>query len=135
MPSSSGKAKEHRFKLPESGSSSRIADCNSDLAVIVTHPWGPLGGNMNNNVVLAIAVWFQRLGITTMRFNFSGSQIGRGDYQVDNVREAANFLLSGQHLNPSGSKLTDRKNRQSLTAGARKTRQFPKIGARESPEP
>mmetsp|Transcript_20999 Transcript_20999/g.52088 ORF Transcript_20999/g.52088 Transcript_20999/m.52088 type:complete len:277 (+) Transcript_20999:95-925(+) len=99
MPSSSGKAKEHRFKLPESGSSSRIADCNSDLAVIVTHPWGPLGGNMNNNVVLAIAVWFQRLGITTMRFNFSGSQIGRGDYQVDNVREAANFLLSGQHLN------------------------------------
>ena len=99
MPSSSGKAKEHRFKLPQSGSSSRIADCNSDLAVIVTHPWGPLGGNMNNNVVLAIAVWFQRLGITTMRFNFSGSQIGRGDYQVDNVREAANFLLSGQHLN------------------------------------
>jgi len=53
---------------------------------------------MNNNVVLAIAVWFQRLGITTMRFNFSGSQIGRGDYQVDNVREAANFLLTGQHL-------------------------------------
>ena len=53
---------------------------------------------MNNNVVLAIAVWFQRLGITTMRFNFSGSQIGRGDYQVDNLREAANFLVTGQHL-------------------------------------
>lgn len=53
---------------------------------------------MNNNVVLAIAVWFQRLGITTMRFNFSGSQIGRGDYQVENVQEAAKFLLEGKHL-------------------------------------
>ncbi len=53
---------------------------------------------MNNNVVLAIAVWFQRLGITTLRFNFAGHQIGRGNFQVDNVKEAANFLLTGQHL-------------------------------------
>lgn len=101
MPSSS--IKERKFTLPESGSSSRIADLNSDLAVIVTHPWGPLGGNMNINVVLAIAVWFQRLRITTMRFNFCGSQIGRGDRQVDQVREAANFLLAGQHLDTKTS--------------------------------
>lgn len=53
---------------------------------------------MNNNVVLAIAVWFQRLGITTMRFNFCGLQIGQGSRQVDQVREATNFLLTGQHL-------------------------------------
>lgn len=52
---------------------------------------------MNNNVVLAIAVWFQRLKITTMRFDFCGSQIGRGGPQVDQVVEAANFLLTGQH--------------------------------------
>jgi len=95
MPSSS--VKERKFTF--SGSSSRIADSSSNLAVIVTHPWGPLGGNMNNNVVLAIAVWFQRLNITTMRFNFCGSQIGRGDSQVEQVQEAAKFLLSGQHLN------------------------------------
>ena len=95
MPSS---VKERKFKLPESESSCRVANSDSDLAVIVTHPWGPLGGNMNNNVVLAIAVWFQQLGITTMRFNFCGSQIGRGDRQVDQVREAAQFLLAGQHL-------------------------------------
>lgn len=93
----SSSPKERKFKLPESESSCRISDADSDLAVIVTHPWGPLGGNMNNNVVLAIAVWFQRLGITTMRFNFCGTQIGRGDRQVEQVREAANFLLSGQH--------------------------------------
>ena len=53
---------------------------------------------MRNNVVLAIAVWFQRLKITTLRFNFGGSQFGRGHHQVDQVREAANFLLTGQHL-------------------------------------
>lgn len=52
---------------------------------------------MNNNVVLAIIVWFQRLKITTMRFDFCGSQFGRGGRQVDQVREAANFLLTGQH--------------------------------------
>lgn len=53
---------------------------------------------MRNNVVLAIAVWFQRLKITTLRFNFGGSQFGRGHHQVDQVREAANFLLTGKHL-------------------------------------
>jgi alpha/beta superfamily hydrolase len=106
MPSSS--KKERKFTLPESGSSSRIADSDSGLAVIITHPWGPLGGNMNNNVVLAIAVWFQRLNITTMRFNFCGSQIGRGDRQVDNVREAATFLLTGQHLNAKKSSSTSK---------------------------
>jgi len=58
---------------------------------------------MNNNVVLAIAVWFQHLGITTMRFNFCGYQIGRGDRQVNQVREAAKFLLTGQHVKPKTS--------------------------------
>eukprot|EP00536_Pseudo-nitzschia_multiseries_P008323 jgi/Psemu1/305645/fgenesh1_kg.210_\ len=32
-----------------------------------------------------------------MRFDFGGSQIGRGARQVDQVKEAANFLLTGQH--------------------------------------
>jgi hypothetical protein len=93
--------KERKCTLPESGAKAQVADLGSLLAVIVTHPWGPLGGNMNNNVVLAIAVWFQRLKVTTMRFDFCGSQIGRGTAQVDQVKEAANFLLSGQHIKPS----------------------------------
>jgi len=113
MPSSS--VKERKFTLPESGSSSRIADSDSDLAVIITHPWGPLGGNMNNNVVLAIAVWFQRLKITTMRFNFCGSQIGRGDRQVDQVREAANFLLTGQHLKTKTSSSAPKSKQSNLS--------------------
>jgi hypothetical protein len=105
MPSSS--IKERKFKLSESESTARIADLNSNLAVIITHPWGPLGGNMNNNVVLAIAVWFQHLGITSMRFNFCGSQIGQGYRQVEQVREAANFLLTGQHIRTKKTKQPD----------------------------
>lgn len=95
--------KERKFTLPESGSKAQVADLGSALAVIVTHPWSVLGGNMNNNVVLAIVVWFQRLNITTMRFDFCGSQIGRGDRQVQQVREAATFLLEGRHLEGSTS--------------------------------
>ncbi|KAG7341582.1 hypothetical protein IV203_023535 [Nitzschia inconspicua] len=100
MPSS---VKEQSYSLPDSGSIAQVANLGSDLAVIVTHPWGPLGGNMNNNVVLAIVVWFQRLQITTMRFDFSGHQIGKGHRQVQQVKEAANFLLSGAHLDGSTS--------------------------------
>ena len=72
---------ERPVTLPESGSPANLADFGSSLAVIVTHPWGPLGGNMNNNVVLALVFWFQRLRITTLRFDFCGSQIGRGHQQ------------------------------------------------------
>lgn len=90
--------REQKYMLPHSGSKAQVADLGSDLAVIVTHPWGPLGGNMNNNVVLAIVVWFQRLRITTMRFDFCGHQIGKGDPQVQQVKEAADFLVQGGHL-------------------------------------
>jgi alpha/beta superfamily hydrolase len=87
---------EREYVLPESGSKCQLADFESPLAVIVTHPWGPLGGNMNNNVVLGVVFWFQRLKVTTLRFDFCGSQIGRGYRQVEQVREAADFLLQGQ---------------------------------------
>mmetsp|Transcript_29003 Transcript_29003/g.54490 ORF Transcript_29003/g.54490 Transcript_29003/m.54490 type:complete len:274 (+) Transcript_29003:14-835(+) len=100
MPSST---KEHKYILPESGSKAQVADLGSNLAVIVTHPWGPLGGNMNNNVVLSIVVWFQRLKITTMRFDFCGSQLGQGTRQVEQVKEAADFLLAGDHIRLSSS--------------------------------
>lgn len=98
--------KERKFILPESKSKAQVADLGSDVAVIITHPWGPLGGNMNNNVVLAIAVWFQRLKVTTMRFDFCGSQLGRGTRQVNQVKEASEFLLSGQHITKPDNKTT-----------------------------
>jgi alpha/beta superfamily hydrolase len=87
---------ERDITLPESGSKAQLADFESPLAVIVTHPWGPLGGNMNNNVVLGIVFWFQRLKVTTLRFDFCGTQLGRGGRQVEQVKEAAEFLLRGR---------------------------------------
>jgi hypothetical protein len=48
-----------------------VANLYSTNGVIVTHPWGVLGGNMHSNVVNAIAYYFQRLGITTIRFNIA----------------------------------------------------------------
>lgn len=78
------------------GADGLLADMGSSLAVIITHPWGPLGGNMQNNVVSAAAVFFQRQGITTLRFDFVGSQIGRGHRQVQQVEAAAKYVLFGQ---------------------------------------
>jgi alpha/beta superfamily hydrolase len=89
--------------LDESKAQAQIADLDSRLAVIVTHPWGPLGGNMHNNVVVAAVLYFQSLGVTTLRFDFVGSQIGRGHSQVRQVEEAAQFLLEGKHLASSST--------------------------------
>jgi len=52
---------------------------------------------MHNNVVLSAAMFFQALGVTTMRFDFATSQIGRGYKEVQQVVEAADYMLSGQH--------------------------------------
>lgn len=65
----------------------------SRVAVIVTHPWGPLGGNLKNNVVVATVLFFQKSRITTLRFDFAGSQIGRGHGEVQQVCDAADYLL------------------------------------------
>lgn len=92
-----------------------IADCNSRLAVIVTHPWGPLGGNMHNNVVVAAVLYFHKLQITTLRFNFAGSQIGRGNNQVSQVEQAADYLLSGKHLKQQQQQQQDEDDEPSLS--------------------
>eukprot|EP00980_Cylindrotheca_fusiformis_P003616 scaffold812_cov124-Cylindrotheca_fusiformis.AAC.8 len=98
-------SREIDYVLPESKSPSKIAYFeNSSLAVIVAHPWGMLGGNLHNNVVLAVVQYFQRLGITTARFDFCGSQLGRGYRQIDQVKEMADILLSGS--SSSGSTTT-----------------------------
>ena len=99
MPSRAEKA----VTLPgSSGCEALVANQKSRLAVILTHPWGPLGGNLHNNVVAAAALYFQRLEITTVRFNFGGSQVwGRGHPQVQQVQEVAALLLAGELFHSS----------------------------------
>ena len=83
-----------------------VADLQSDFAVIVTHPWGPLGGDLSNNVVAAAAVYFQNRRITTVRFNFTGSQIGRGTAQVDQLRQLAADMMDGSLLSTDPKGIT-----------------------------
>ena len=96
---------EQDYKLPNSRCRAKIA-CyeSSKLAVIVTHPWGPLGGNMDNNVIIGVCRGFQSLNVTTLRLDFSGLQIGTGSTQVDQVKEAADFLTSGNFLKDNKKK-------------------------------
>lgn len=56
---------------------------------------------MQNHVVLNVVQFFQRLKVTTMRFDFCGSQIGRGYSQIDQVKEAASVLVKGTFLSSS----------------------------------
>ena len=64
--------------------------------MIATHPWGPLGGNMHNNVVVASVLYFQRMGFTTCRFDFLPHQwLSPGIEHVEQVKQAVQVLLHG----------------------------------------
>lgn len=89
---------EQPITLPNSNANGLVSDLKSNVAVIITHPWGPLGGNMHNNVVVAAYLFFKKLGITTLRFDFNGWQIGRGTAQVEQVKEAATLLLTNPQV-------------------------------------
>jgi len=95
---------EQKHTIPSFNTNAQIADLNSRVAVIVTHPWGPLGGDMHNNVVVAAVLYFQSIGITTLRFDFGSSQISRGNAQVTQVQQAAHYLLQGNHIQTTNKK-------------------------------
>ena len=97
MRSASSRINETTHYLPNSSAKCKIVDHESQLAVIICHPWGLLGGNMNNNVVIALSQFFMRMGITTVRMDFAGRQIGRGYREVEQVVEASNYLLRNKH--------------------------------------
>ncbi|CAB1080870.1 Alpha/beta hydrolase [Olavius algarvensis Delta 1 endosymbiont] len=50
--------------------------------VVITHPHPEYGGNMHNNVVMAIARAYQKLDYTTLRFNFRGVGGSQGSYSA-----------------------------------------------------
>jgi uncharacterized protein len=120
------------FHLNEYDTNGYVANLHSTIAVIVTHPWGPLGGNMYNNVVNAIVLYCQRIGLTTVRFNFAGSQFGRGYYQVEQIKYIAQQLLSGElfiHTNPDDDKdnnIINNNNDTSTTGSCPKGLSLPK---------
>ena len=78
-------------------------------AVVITHPHPLYGGNMHNNVVMAISQTYQKLGYTTLRFNFRGVGGSRGSYgdgigEQEDVRAAVAYLadLGIEQINLAG---------------------------------
>ncbi|KAI8899042.1 Alpha/Beta hydrolase protein [Globomyces pollinis-pini] len=79
------------------------------LCVIIAHPYGPLGGNMYNNVVAAVEHYFHNQGLTTVKFNFRGcgNSSGRtswnGTGETNDVISVANYVESYYSQNKLGS--------------------------------
>jgi uncharacterized protein len=67
-------------------------DKGSEMCVVITHPHSQMGGNMNNNVVMA--AWRASLenGLSTVRFNFRG--VGRSSGSFDDGNGEMNDLSS-----------------------------------------
>jgi len=84
---------------------------NTKLAVVCTHPWPPLGGNMHNNVPVQLSRCFATCGHVAIRFSFRGNGFSRGLSEIDDVRAAAKFLMSeGSFGSEVQGKETDSRN-------------------------
>jgi len=71
--------------------------------VVVCHPHSLYGGNMLNNVVVAICEALGKQGIAALRFNFrgvegSGGQFGGGVAEREDVRAALEFVTSAESV-------------------------------------
>lgn len=76
---------------------SRLYRASGPNAVVLTHPHPLYGGEMDNPVVTTLARVYQRLGYSTLRFNFRGVGASGGDYgdgigERDDARAAAAYL-------------------------------------------
>ena len=72
-------------------------------AVVVCHPHPLFGGDMLNNVVVAICQALSRQSIAAFRFNFrgvgnSGGAFGRGIAEQEDVKAALAFVLSNPDI-------------------------------------
>ncbi|RIA88933.1 Alpha/Beta hydrolase protein [Glomus cerebriforme] len=74
-------------------------------AVIISHPYGPLGGNNYNNVVIALENFFLHSGYLTIAFNFRGSGKSRGrtswtgESESNDFRTMLNFIANSGKIN------------------------------------
>jgi len=79
---------------------------SDENGVVITHPHPLYGGNMHNNVVMAIAQAYQKLGYTTLRFNFRGVGGSRGSYS-DGVGEQEDVAAALAYLADLGINRVD----------------------------
>lgn len=73
--------------------------------VVVCHPHPLYGGNMMNNVVVAICQSLSRHSVAAFRFNFRGvgnsiGTFGGGIAEQEDVKAALDFVLSAPEIDP-----------------------------------
>ena len=74
--------------------------------VVITHPHPLYGGNMHNNVVMAISQAYQKDGYTTLRFNFRGVGGSQGSH-ADGVGEQEDVRAAMAYLTGLGIRQID----------------------------
>ena len=66
------------------------------VGVLLCHPHLLYGGDMQNNIVVALAEALQQAGMMTLRFNFrgvgqSGGRHGGGEAEIEDVQAAVEY--------------------------------------------
>jgi len=74
-------------------------------AVVVCHPHPQYGGDMNNNVVLAICHALEAVSIVSLRFNFrgvgrSGGSYSKGIGEQEDAKAALSFMSKLTNVDP-----------------------------------
>lgn len=88
---------EEDVKIPVEGRwlEARVCAQQSPVVVIALHPWGPLGGCMDDPHVQAVCRTFGKAGCSTVRFDFR-SGIGSGSSSVRDVVAVASRFVEPQ---------------------------------------
>ena len=73
-------------------------------AVVICHPHPLYGGNMSNNIIVALCEALAHQSIASLRFNFrgvgrSGGQFSKGKGEQEDVRAALAFVSSSDDIN------------------------------------
>lgn len=78
----------------------------SEKGAVITHPHPLYGGDMNNVVVEALALAYQRKGYATLRFNFRGTGKSTGNYD-SGIGERKDVLAAAAFLTDKGVRRID----------------------------
>ena len=84
----------------------RLAEGDRPKGVVITHPHPLYGGDMHNNVVAAVSRTYQKIGCTTLRFNFRGVGGSQGNYD-DGMGEQEDVRAAVAYLADSGMRQID----------------------------
>ena len=84
----------------------RLTEGDQQKGVVITHPHPLYGGDMHNNVVAAVSRTYQKIGATTLRFNFRGVGGSQGNYG-DGIGEQEDVGAAAAYLSERGIRQID----------------------------